>query len=485
MRKALIVLVALLVIFAGTWVVKAKTPADRPDSFAGGFTETAWWDVTLDRVVDDEWVIDPEIPDNYLPVPGEDELYMVIDDNGHIVKYRQRTQQADSSWLWADVNPDIPDNYEAVDGLENVYRVTSEDGTVKYYRYIRNEDDTFAFVEVDENGNDIEISIPKADEVPENYAHISGNTYAVCNEHGVIIGYMERISNEDGTYTWKPIEKPRELNGNQGNEASVGTGGGWTWDITDLGLPDVSLPDVSLENPITTTPENPIGQPMENGVTKEYQSDGTYTEKETFLTTETEGGWVTTYQTTVTRIYDAEGNLISTAKEGPTELSKTQVTNPETGQTPDKTKVENTLRAEVARMSAGANFKTDLAQSVLAALNAERVANGQPALKMSSGDAMMLAKARAAAMAAFDYSDYNSPLYGTLTDMMSKHGISSAAPSENTWRATATKTADAIHARFMSLSGSKEACLSAEYTNVGIAIVQKGAYYYICEVFIN
>ena len=103
-----------------------------------------------------------------------------------------------SSWLWADVNPDIPDNYEAVDGLENVYRVTSEDGTVKYYRYIRNEDDTFAFVEVDENGNDIEISIPKADEIPENYAHISGNIYAVCNEHGVIIGYMERISNEDG-----------------------------------------------------------------------------------------------------------------------------------------------------------------------------------------------------------------------------------------------------------------------------------------------
>ena len=101
MRKALIVLIALLVIFAGTWVVQAKTPADRPDSFEGGFTETAWWDVTLDRVVDDEWVIDPEIPDNYLPVPGEDELYMVIDDNGHIVKYRQRTQQADSSWLWA------------------------------------------------------------------------------------------------------------------------------------------------------------------------------------------------------------------------------------------------------------------------------------------------------------------------------------------------------------------------------------------------
>lgn len=485
MRKALIVLTALLVIFAGAWVVKAKTPANRPDSYASGFTNTAWWDITLDQKVDEEWVLDPEIPDSYLPVPGEDELYMVVDDNGNIVKYRQRTQQDDGSWLWNDVNPDIPDNYKAVEGLENVYKVTSEDGTIKYYRYIRNEDDTFAFVEVDEHGNNIEISIPQKDNIPDNYALISGNIYAVCNEHGVIIGYMERIPDENGSYIWKPIEKPRDLNDEEENTSNIGSNDDWTWDIMDLGLPNVSLPSVPVEPPDTNQPTNPLGQPVENGVTTQYQSDGTYTEKETFLTTETKGGWMTTYQTIVTRVFDAEGNLISTSKEGPNELSKTQITNTETGQTPDKSKVESTLQAEVARMSAGTSFKTDLAQSVLAALNAERVANGLPALKMSSGDAMMLAKARAAAMAAFDYSDYNSPLYGSLTEMMRKYGISSAAPSENTWRAAATKTADAIHARFMSLSGSKEACMSGEYTNVGIAIVQKGAYYYICEVFID
>lgn len=110
-----------------------------------------WW-LNNDESVDSDGVLDPEIPLNYIPVPGSIELYMVIDDDGNIVKYRERKQQEDGSWVWKDVNPDITADYEPVPGLDNVYKVTNKDGTVSYYKYIRNDNDTFAFIPVDENG---------------------------------------------------------------------------------------------------------------------------------------------------------------------------------------------------------------------------------------------------------------------------------------------------------------------------------------------
>lgn len=60
----------------------------------------------------------------------------------------------------------------------------------------------------------------------------------------------------------------------------------------------------------------------QNGTQTVQNSDGTYTETETLITTETSSGWVTTYQTVVTRVYDSKGKLISTKKEGPTAISK-------------------------------------------------------------------------------------------------------------------------------------------------------------------
>ena len=133
----------------GVWVFKSKTPANRPEDIVDGNQYMAWWDRNdSEPAVNTDWVLDPEIPENYIPVPGEDELYMVIDEYGMIIEYRHRTQQEDGTWVWETVNPDIPDNYEAVEGLENVYKVTNQDGTISYYKYIRN-DDTFAFVPVD------------------------------------------------------------------------------------------------------------------------------------------------------------------------------------------------------------------------------------------------------------------------------------------------------------------------------------------------
>lgn len=136
-------------------------------------------------------------------------------------------------------------------------------------------------------------------------------------------------------------------------------------------------------------------------------------------------------------------------------------------------------------MSVGVNYNTSLANDVLAALNAERTSQGLTALKMSTdSNAYMIAQARAAAMAVYNYSDYDSPLYGTVSEMCKRFGISASSPSENTWKTVASKSADEIHSRFMVLDGARQARMSNQYTSVGIAIAERNGYYYICEVYI-
>ena len=202
-------MVLLVAGFLGSWTYRIKTPVNRPDEYAEGYDSSAgeWWN-TGKIEVDDSWKLDPEIPLNYMPVPGEDELYMVIDNDGKIIAYRKRTKQIDGSWKWEDVNPDIPDNYEPVEGLENVYKVTLEDGTVKYYKYIRNDDDTFAFVEVDSNGNEINRNTD-ATTIDGKHVHITGNIYSKLNDYGVVIGYEKRVDNGDGTFSWIDTTLPQ------------------------------------------------------------------------------------------------------------------------------------------------------------------------------------------------------------------------------------------------------------------------------------
>ncbi len=87
------------------WGDKMKHPINRPENVKED-TETPWYETKYQAPkADDEWTLDPEIPLNYIPVPGEDELYMVVDDSGNITNYRKRVKQADGSWVWQDVNP--------------------------------------------------------------------------------------------------------------------------------------------------------------------------------------------------------------------------------------------------------------------------------------------------------------------------------------------------------------------------------------------
>ena len=84
MHKTFLMFLVLTVTFFGTWAFKYKNPEMRPDAYADGYdaSKVNWWvnkDGERIRPVDDSWKLDPEIPINYIPVPGEDNLFMVID----------------------------------------------------------------------------------------------------------------------------------------------------------------------------------------------------------------------------------------------------------------------------------------------------------------------------------------------------------------------------------------------------------------------
>lgn len=199
MKRITLTFMILLSVFFTIWGVKMKHPINRPENVKED-TETPWYETKYQAPkADDEWTLDPEIPLNYIPVPGEDELYMVVDDSGNITNYRKRVKQADGSWVWQDVNPDIPDNYEKVDGLDNVYKVTNKDGTTEYKQYVRNDDDTYCFVPVDEKGNPLDLK-NDASTISKNYVHADGNIYALYNKDNVKMGYRERVKNNDGSY---------------------------------------------------------------------------------------------------------------------------------------------------------------------------------------------------------------------------------------------------------------------------------------------
>lgn len=477
MKHLILLFIALFGTFLGTWIYKIETPVNRPDEYSEGYSENAgaWWN-TGTTEVDDSWRLDPEIPINYMPVPGEDELYMVIDNDGNIMSYRKRTKQIDGSWVWEDVNPDIPDGYEAVAGLENVYKVTTADGNVSYYRYVRNKDDTFAFIEVDENGKVVGKD-RDATTIDGKHVHITGNIYSELNDYGVVIGYDKRVQNEDGTYSWVETDMPS---------------------IPSLpGIGDIKLPSVPEKKQEETKPVAKDGNELELPVQETSQSgpvdvtpatptiidnsDGTHTEIETVRETKTVNGWTSTYETLVKKTYDDDGNLLSTSSEGPYEVdTKQQIVSNEPPVQGSSGKKESTLDKEVARVCGSYTYKDDLTQEIFTLMNAQRVSNGLQTLEMADV-ATKVAKLRAADMAGYDTSKGDLPTYGTLSNMMSDYGLSSTVPGENLWKSI-IRPAEDIHTRFQTLDSARQTRMEKDASSYGVAVIEKNGYYYICEI---
>lgn len=454
MKKTAIAFVILLATFFIAWGVKVRTPVNRPDNIEEELY-TPWYESDYSSPVpDEEWVLDPTIPDNYVPVPGEENLFMVVDESGNISAYRKRIMQDDGVWAWEDVNPDIPNNYELVNGSENLYKVTNTDGSVEYFLYVRNEDGSYCFVACDEfgiphyNGEDAEV-------IASNYIHEENNIYAVYNEDGVKEGYVERKKDEEGAYVWV---------------------------ITDYTPPVAPTPSTDLEyTHNTTTQEQPNLTTETPSNTSSVNTDGTYVVTNKSTNTVTENGYNVTYKTIVYNTYDKDGNLLYTKQEGPYEISREKVA---ASETPNPELIEATLDGEYNRVSSQVTYNPQKANEVLAKLNAERANQGLSPLTMNTdSEAYKLACIRAADMCIYNYSAADSPLYGNLDAMVARWGCYTANASENIWKA-GTKTADEIHTRLQAYDGSRNIRMSASYTEVGIAIVEQDGQIYIAEVYL-
>lgn len=476
MRKSIVTICFLFVSLVGVWTYKINNPINEPKAHAIESDKSWWEDESSIPIADEKWTLDPEIPSNYIPVMGEEELYMEVDEEGYIVAYHKREQMKDGTWVWEEVNPDIPDNYEPVDGKKDIYKVTDENGNVKYYKYIRNKDDTYAFVEVDKDGNEILDETVKNGSIPANFIHVTGNIYAVYNENGVLLGYKQRIQNNDGSYSWVECEEPKDKNSTSTTTGSITSG--INTNIGSSGNSNLS----GNKNPNNQSQGGIVGGVGAGNTTTTNNNDGTYTEVETYTETKTTGGYKITYETKITKVYSSDGKLKSTKKDGPNEISRVKVTE-SNSDAPDTSKIASTIDGELARVKGSVSFNTSLANELFAELNAERVSNGLPQLSFNSGsNQTKLAQLIAADMAIYNHSDYDSPLYGTLADLMNRYSIGGTAPAENIWRST-SKTAAQINTRFQTLDTSRNTRMNTEYTSVGIAIVEKNGYMYIAEIY--
>jgi len=472
MKKIMIVLFSLLTVFFCSWGYKARKPVNRPTNLAAGET-IAWYEANYNSpTADAGWTLDETIPDNYIPVPGQEELYMVVDDSGKIIEYRTRTKDAVSGdWLWKTVNPDIPEGYIPVEGKKNVYKVTDAEGNESYVLYVRNDDDTYCFVPCDINGTPFDIGTDATVIDTGHYIKESSNTYSFYNDNGVFVGYRER----------------QEVKDEAGNTT------GYIWGMGNIPDFNDKLSQI-VDDKTTTPPVTPGGTtavaelsptPVEIYVTPPSMNtkdngDGTYTETKTVTETRTENGYQVTYETRIHNVYDIETNeLLRTSQQGPYEVSRTRLTG--TDATVDQSLIENDLSAEYARIAHNVTFDEKKAERMLADINALRTQNGLNTL-IADETVITLAKVRAADMAIYNHSSQSSPMYGTLEDMVKRWNIEVRLGYENVLRTT-VRDADAIISRFRGDAASSQNMLSPDATHIGIGVVEKDGQDFVAIIF--
>lgn len=466
MKNKIIVLAlaVLVLIFVVVWVGKANNPSTRPDS--DSTQSTQWYDKTVKTKADSGWILDPEIPENYIPVPGEKETYMVVDTSGNISAYRHREKMEDGTWVWSDV--DMNKTYQVVSETDNGYIIAIDDG---YVRYLRNSDNSYAYVDCDSDGNDTDDK--DASTIPSNYICVSENVYAVYNEHGVLIGYRERIIDENGNYVWVVTDKPvnavlPDSNGGNNNSSNGNDGGnGSSGNNSSNGSSN-----------IFNTPDDDSGSVTEEETKQEYNSDGTYTQTTSYTEKMQEGNYTVTYKTTITKTFDKNGNLLSTKKDGPTEVARTMNIN--TGG--DAGTALDDLPSECYRMSQKVTYNTDTANSILANLNEERTSAGLSAVSMDGGNLYKLAQIKCANMAIDGNADKNSSLYGTLAQAASKYGVGLNNTSEACIM-TYSSDADGLHAYLQAKSDSRENRMSASLSSIAIVVVNRNGYIFTYECY--
>lgn len=216
MKKLILTLAASVVVMGSVLYFKSTTLTERNDTVEYSNGAGVWWDTTMWSNVkaETDWILDPEIPVNYVPVIGLDETYMVLNDDGTVNRYRKRVKDEAGNWVWSDViEDDMPVSFVPSVIDDDIYTYIGSGGKEEYYRYVRNGDDSYAFVPVDENGNDVGYELPQGDSLPENFVLVEDNLYASLDDHGVIIKLWERYINELGAVKWQELHLPYQTAG--------------------------------------------------------------------------------------------------------------------------------------------------------------------------------------------------------------------------------------------------------------------------------
>ena len=91
-----------------------------------------------------------DAPDNYVPVPGFENQFMVLGDDGSVESYAER-ELLGGTWVWKEAEPSAID----VPGSDGLFAVVCDDGSLVYYRYEKGNGGSYSFVMTDADGTPI------------------------------------------------------------------------------------------------------------------------------------------------------------------------------------------------------------------------------------------------------------------------------------------------------------------------------------------
>ncbi len=121
-------------------------------------------------------------------------------------------------------------------------------------------------------------------------------------------------------------------------------------------------------------------------------------------------------------------------------------------------------------------------QKALNLLNADRAANGLPALTLDP-ELSRIARTKSCDMKANNYFAHNSPTYGSAADMLRTFGYSFNGVGENIAHHA---NVDKAEAAFMSSTGHRNNILGSQWTKVGIGICfDANGFIYLTQLFVR
>lgn len=153
-----------------------------------------------------------------------------------------------------------------------------------------------------------------------------------------------------------------------------------------------------------------------------------------------------------------------------TEKQSTETEQQETETEQTEQKVEEPPTTATAPSYELSEFEREIVQLT----NAEREKQGLPTLQVDHS-LSYVAKKKSEDMVANQYFAHNSPVYGSVFDMLNEFGIYYTYAGENL--AYGYATPETVVSAWMNSEGHRNNILNANYTHIGVGYVSKGHYW--------